>query len=275
MNKKKLTVYDLLQLKGKKQIHDVYVNNVEEAVAAEEAGIDMIVTAYGMPQHGIYGTFEDVKRIREAAPNTHLMSAAPERSFATADEAVRAAYKLLSIGCDSFYTNNSTDIIKALYREKVPVISHVGLIPGHANWIGGFRAIGKTADEALGVLEHALELDNAGAIAVELEVVPTKVAEIITKKVNLLTISMGSGSYCDGQYLFSQDILGYNKGHIPRHSRIYRDFNKEFEKLHQERVTAYKEFIIDTENKKFNDPKITVSIEDKEYDHFLNLVDKL
>ena len=275
MNKKKLTVYDLLQLKGKKQIHDVYVNNVEEAVAAEEAGIDMIVTAYGMPQHGIYGTFEDVKRIREAAPNTHLMSAAPERSFATADEAVRAAYKLLSIGCDSFYTNNSTDIIKALYREKVPVISHVGLIPGHANWIGGFRAIGKTADEALGVLEHALELDNAGAIAVELEVVPTKVAEIITKKVNLLTISMGSGSYCDGQYLFSQDILGYNKGHIPRHSRIYRNFNKEFERLHQERVTAYKEFISDTENKKFNDPKITVSIEDREYDHFLNLVDKL
>ena len=275
MNKKKLTVYDLLQLKGKKQIHDVYVNNVEEAVAAEEAGIDMIVTAYGMPQHGIYGTFEDVKRIREAAPNTHLMSAAPERSFATADEAVRAAYKLLSIGCDSFYTNNSTDIIKALYREKVPVISHVGLIPGHANWIGGFRAIGKTADEALGVLEHALELDNAGAIAVELEVVPSKAAEIITKKVNLLTISMGSGSYCDGQYLFSQDILGYNKGHIPRHSRIYRDFNKEFEKLHQERVTAYKEFIIDTENKKFNDPKITVSIEDREYEHFLNLVDKL
>ena len=49
MNKKKLTVYDLLQLKGKRQIHDVYVNNVEEAVAAEEAGIDMIVTAYGMP----------------------------------------------------------------------------------------------------------------------------------------------------------------------------------------------------------------------------------
>ena len=274
MSKKKLTVYDLLNLKGKKQIHDVYVNNVEEAIAAEEAGIDMIVTAYGMPQHGIFGTFEDVKRIREAAPNTHLMSAAPERSFATADEAVRAAYKLLSIGCDSFYTNNSTDIIKALYREKVPVISHVGLIPGHANWLGGFRAIGKTADEALGVLEHALELDNAGAIAVELEVVPTKVAEIITKKVNLLTISMGSGSYCDGQYLFSQDILGYNKGHIPRHSRIYRDFNNEFEKLHQERVTAYKEFISDTENKKFNDPKITVSIEDKEYDHFLNLVDK-
>ena len=272
--KKKLTVYDMLKLKGERQIHEVYVNNVEEAIAAEEAGIDMICTAYDMPHHGIYGKLEDVKRIREAAPNTHLMSAAPEKSYATADEAVRAAYKLLSIGCDSFYTNNSSNIIKNLRKEKVPVISHVGLIPGHVNWIGGFRAIGKNADEALGVLEHALELDDAGAIGLEVEVVPPKVAEIITKKVKLLTISMGSGSGCDGQYLFSQDILGYNSGHVPRHSRIYRNFKKKFDELHIERVNAYKEFIKDTEDKNFNDPKITVGIEDKEYESFLKLSEK-
>ena len=272
--KKKLTVYDLLKLKGVRQIHEVYVNNVEEAIAAEEAGIDMICTAYDMPHHGIFGKLDDVKRIRDAAPNTHLMSAAPEKSYATADEAVRAAYKLLSIGCDSFYTNNSSSIIKSLRKEKVPVISHVGLIPGHVNWIGGFRAIGKNAKEAIEVLEHALELDDAGAIGLEVEVVPPKVAEIITKKAKLLTISMGSGSGCDGQYLFSQDILGYNTGHVPRHSRIYRNFKKEFDKLHVERVNAYKEFIKDTEDKKFDDPKITVGIEDKEYESFLKLSDK-
>ena len=272
--KKKLTVYDLLNLKGVKQIHEVYVNNVEEAIAAEEAGVDMICTAYDMPHHGIFGKLEDVKRIREAAPNTHLMSAAPEKSYATADEAVRAAYKLLSIGCDSFYTNNSSSIIKNLRKEKVPVISHIGLIPGHVNWIGGFRAIGKNAKEAIEVLEHALELDDAGAIGLEVEVVPPKVAEIITKKVKLLTISMGSGSGCDGQYLFSQDILGYNTGHVPRHSRIYRNFKKEFDKLHVERVNAYKEFVKDTEDKNFNDPKITVGIEDKEYENFLKLSEK-
>ncbi len=272
--KKKLTVYDLLKLKGIRQIHEVYVNNVEEAIAAEEAGIDMICTAYDMPHHGIFGKLDDVKRIRDAAPNTHLMSAAPEKSYATADEAVRAAYKLLSVGCDSFYTNNSSSIVKSLRKEKVPVISHVGLIPGHVNWIGGFRAIGKNAKEAIEVLEHALELDDAGAIGLEVEVVPPKVAEIITKKVKLLTISMGSGSGCDGQYLFSQDILGYNTGHVPRHSRIYRNFKKEFDKLHVERVNAYKEFIKDTEDKKFDDPKITVGIEDKEYESFLKLSDK-
>ena len=272
--KKKLTVYDLLKLKGVRQIHEVYVNNVEEAIAAEEAGIDMICTAYDMPHHGIFGKLDDVKRIRDAAPNTHLMSAAPEKSYATADEAVRAAYKLLSIGCDSLYTNNSSSIIRSLRKEKVPVISHVGLIPGHVNWIGGFRAIGKNAKEAIEVLEHALELDDAGAIGLEVEVVPPKVAEIITKKVKLLTISMGSGSGCDGQYLFSQDILGYNTGHVPRHSRIYRNFKKEFDKLHVERVNAYKEFIKDTEDKKFDDPKITVGIEDREYESFLKLSDK-
>ena len=272
--KNKLTVYDLLKLKGVRQIHEVYVNNVEEAIAAEEAGIDMICTAYDMPHHGIFGKLDDVKRIRDAAPNIHLMSAAPEKSYATADEAVRAAYKLLSIGCDSFYTNNSSSIIRSLRKEKVPVISHVGLIPGHVNWIGGFRAIGKNAKEAIEVLEHALELDDAGAIGLEVEVVPPKIAEIITKKVKLLTISMGSGSGCDGQYLFSQDILGYNTGHVPRHSRIYRNFKKEFDKLHVERVNAYKEFIKDTEDKKFDDPKITVGIEDKEYESFLKLSDK-
>ena len=273
--KKKLTVYELLQLKGKRQIHEVYVNNVEEAIAAEEAGMDMIVSAYGMPQYGIYSTLEDVIRIREAAPNTHLMSAAPEKSFASSTEAIRAAYLLMSNGCDSFYTNNSANLISDLRRENIPVISHVGLIPGKATWIGGFRAIGKTADEAIGVVNHAMELDDAGAIGLEVEVVPPKVAEVVTNKVKLLTISMGSGSTCDGQYLFSQDVLGYTKGHMPRHARIYRDFSKEFDRLHNERVAAYKEYIKDVEEKKFDDPKITVSIEDREFENFLNLVEKI
>jgi 3-methyl-2-oxobutanoate hydroxymethyltransferase len=273
--KKKLTVYDLLQLKGKRQIHEVYVNNIEEAIAAEEAGMDIIVAAYGMPWHGIHSTLEDVKRIREAAPNTHIMSAAPERSFASETEAIRAAYLLMTIGCDSFYTNNSSKIIKGLRRENVPVISHVGLVPGNNTWTGGFRAIGKTAEEATEVLRHSMELDDAGAIGVEVEVVPPKVAEIITKKVKMLTISMGSGSTCDAQYLFSQDVLGYTKGHVPRHSRIYRNFKEEFNKLHNERVNAFKEYIKDVETKTFNDPKITVGIEDKEFDKFMSIAEKI
>ena len=86
---------------------------------------------------------------------------------------------------------------------------------------------------------------------------------------------MGSGSDCDGQYLFGNDILGYTSGHVPRHARIYRNFKKEYERLQKERVDAFKEFHEDTINKNFNDPKITVQIEDKEFDKFLELAEKI
>ena len=149
------------------------------------------------------------------------------------------------------------------------------MVPGKATWIGGYRAIGKTAEEAAGVLRNTLELQDAGVIGVELEVVPTKVAAIITKKVDILTLSMGSGSDCDGQYLFGNDVLGYTEGRMPRHARVYRDFKKEYQKLQEERVRAFKEFHDDTINKNFNDPKITVDIENQEYDKFLELAEKI
>ena len=147
-------------------------------------------------------------------------------------------------------------------------------MPGKATWIGGFRAIGKTADEAAGVLQHTLELQEAGVVGVELEVVPPRVATIITQKVKIMTLSMGSGSGCDGQYLFANDVLGYTEGHTPRHARIYRDFKKEYVKLQAERVNAFKEFHEDTVNKNFNDPKITVGIDEKEFDNILKLAEK-
>ena len=276
MNKrKKLTVYDYLKCKGKRQLSVLFVHNVDEARAAEEAGIDMICTSHDAPQFGIYNSFEELKRIREAAPNCFMQSGTA--SFIASEyEAMKASHKYLEIGADIIYGGNwSYKIIRGLRDENIPINSHVGLIPSKATWIGGFRAIGKTADEALGVVRHAMELDDAGAIGLEVEVIPPKVAEIVTKKVKLLTISMGSGSTCDGQYLFSQDVLGYTEGHMPRHARVYRNFKEEFSKLHKQRVDAYKEYIKDVENKKFDDPKITVGIEDQEYDKFLNLVEKI
>ena len=275
MSRKKMTVKDFLDSKGIRQLSVLFVHNVEEALAAEEAGIDMIIAAYGIPQHGIHATFEDVIKMRKVAPNCFFQSGVHHLSYASEYEAIKSANKLLNIGIDCVYSASSLQWIKAMRRENIPVISHVGLIPSKATWLGGFRAIGKTAEEAAGVLRHALELQDAGVIGVELEVVPPKVASLITKKVNIITMSMGSGSDCDAQYLFANDVLGYTKDHIPRHSRIYRQFNKEYERLQSERVSAFKEFHSDTVNKKFNDPKITVSIEDSEYEKFLKLAEKL
>jgi 3-methyl-2-oxobutanoate hydroxymethyltransferase len=196
-------------------------------------------------------------------------------SYASPYEAIKRSYELMKLGADSIYTPNSADFIKAMRRENIPVISHVGLIPAKSTWIGGFRAVGKTADEALQVLRDAMELDDAGTVAIEVEVVPVKVAAEITKRVKCVTISMGSGSECDAQYLFSQDILGTNTGHVPRHSRVYRHFLKEYQRIQNERIAAYREYIHDVQHKTFNDPKITVSIDERELEKFMRSADSI
>ena len=274
MTRKKLTVYDYLRCKGKRQLSVLFVHSADEAMAAEEAGIDMICTSHDAPQYGIYNSFDELKRIREAAPSCFMQSGGAV-NVASEYEAMKLAHKYLEVGADVVYGGTwSYKWIRALRDENIPINSHVGLVPGKASWIGGFRAIGKTADEAAGVLQHTFELQEAGVIGVELEVVPPKVASIITKKVKIMTLSMGSGSGCDGQYLFANDVLGYTQGHIPRHARIYKDFKKEFERLQVQRIEAFKSFHEDTINKKFDDPKITVGIDDKEYDKFLKLAEK-
>ena len=273
--RKKLTVYDYLKSKGKRQLSNLFVHTIEEAAAAEEAGIDYIVAAHDLPQFGINASLNDVKKIREVAPNCFMQSAGPIPP-ASEYEAIKFAHDYLSFGVDCIYVGNySLKWIRAMRDENIPTIGHVGLIPGKATWIGGLRAIGKTADEAIGVLKHTLDLQEAGVIGVELEVVPPKVAKVITDKVEIITMSMGSGSDCDAQFLFSNDVLGWNEGHIPRHARVYRNFKKEYARLQEERILAFKEFHEDTINKKFNDPKINVQIKDDEFDKFLELAEKI
>ena len=275
MNRKKLTVYDYLKVKGKRQLSVLAVFNVEEARAAEEAGIDMICSSHDAPQYGIYTSFDELKRIREAAPSCFMQSGGPDKP-SSEYEAMKMSHKYLSLGADCVYGGTwSYKWIRALRDEGIPINGHIGLIPGKATWIGGYRAIGKTANEAVDLLRDTLELQDAGVIGVELEVVPTKVAAIITKKVNILTLSMGSGSDCDGQYLFGNDVLGYTKGRMPRHARVYNNFKKKYQRLQEERVKAFKEFNSDTIDKKFNDSKITVNIENQEYEKFLELAEKI
>src|SRR5690606_35673978 len=117
--------------------------------------------------------------------------------------------------------------VEYLAREYIPVVGHVGLVPARATWTGGFRAVGKTAEEALRLYREVKAYESAGAFAVEIEVVPAEVASEISKRVGILLWSMGAGAGCDAQYLFANDILGYTEGHIPRHSKVYRDFRAE------------------------------------------------
>ena len=160
-----------------------------------------------------------------------------------------------------------------LAREHIPVVSHVGLVPHRATWTGGFVAVGKTAEGARAMLDECRRYQDAGAIAVEIEVVPPEVSSEISKRVDILLWSMGAGAGCDAQYLFANDILVYTEGHIPRHSKIYRDFRAEYARLQAERIAAFTEFVTDVETGAYPAEEHLVSMEPGELDRFLEGLD--
>ena len=230
-----LTVKDLPEAKGKRQLTYVQVAREEEAIAASEAGMDMIGTAF-IPERAHFA---------KAVPNSHFQFGMPWGKHADATEALRDAMAAMQAGAQSVYCGMSPQIIEVLAREGVPVICHVGLVPPKATWTGGFRAVGKTLDQAKMVWQQVKDFEAAGALAVELEVVAANLSTEITARTSMLTISLGSGGGCDAQYLFSADLLGENRGHIPRHAKTYRNFAAERDRLQAERVAAYKEYIAD------------------------------
>lgn len=98
--------------------------------------------------------------------------------------------------------------IEAITKAGIPVVAHIGFTPQSVNAFGGNRIQGKTEAAAKKMLEDAEAVEEAGAFAVVLECVPSKLAAIITKKLNIPTIGIGAGSECDGQVLVYQDMLG-------------------------------------------------------------------
>ena len=273
--KKKITVKDLQNFKGKKQLTLILVKNREEALAAEKVGVEMVGTGaagkYTNPHD--HATFEEVLQIRKSAPNAFMHYGAPDTLWPTLDKAKKLAFKMLEYDFDMFYCHR-IEILKSLYKEGVPCLGHVGLIPQRTTWTGGFRAVGKTSSEAMKIYEDCLKFQDAGAVAIEMECVPHKVASAISKKINTTVLSLGSGSGCDVQYLFACDILGTTKGKIPRHAKKYRDFQKEFDRLQRERENAFQEFYHDVQSGAFPEKKNIVEINQKELDIFLNNLEK-
>jgi 3-methyl-2-oxobutanoate hydroxymethyltransferase len=105
-----------------------------------------------------------------------------------------------------------------------------------------------------------------------MEVVPAQVATEISKRTKMLIIGMGAGVNCDVQYLFATDILGDNEGHVPRHSKVYRDFKSEYHRLHRESVAAFKEFRSDVLTGSYPSAQNDVSIDKGELTAFLKAI---
>ena len=258
----KLTVKELLDLKGVRQITFVQVARGEEAVAASAAGMDMIGTGFQ----------PETRDFPALVPESHFQFGLAWGRHASAQEALREAMQAMEAGAESIYCGMSPSVIEVLAREGVPVIAHVGLVPPKATWVGGMRAVGRSAEQASQVYRDSKAFESAGAFALEMEVVPERVAAEITKRVSILTISLGSGQNCDATYLFSADLLGENRGHIPRHAKVYRKFAQERDRLQQERIAAYREYIDDVGSNNFPAREHSVSIDDNEFELFYNSI---
>ena len=257
------TVKDMLDMKVRGQkIAMIYVTTPEEAVAANTAGIDMlsIEAKYFSPE------------MRDAAGRCFVqvgLPYGPSGDLVTPEDYLREVFRFLRIGADCFYCAASLEVQKALCDNRVPVVAHVGLIPSQCTWTGGFVAVGKTASSAKAVFDHVKRLEAIGCFAAELEVVPDRVAEIITKSTPMLMLGMGAGPHADAQYLFVEDILGHTAGHKPRHAKTYRNFAAEYARLQQERISAFSEFIADVRSGGYPQPQHAVPIADTEFETFL------
>jgi 3-methyl-2-oxobutanoate hydroxymethyltransferase len=207
----------------------------------DEAGVDIILVgdSVGNVIHG-YGNTIPVS-LDEITSACIAVKRGTERAMVVADlpygtyhinedETVRNALRLMKYGGAEAVKleggRNRADIVRRLVDEEIPVVAHIGLTPQSVYKMGGYRVQGRTAEQAKRLIEDAKLLEEAGAFAIVLELVPREVAAIITKELNISTIGIGAGLDCDIQVLVLHDLLGMTFGRQPRFVRQYADLRK-------------------------------------------------
>lgn len=261
MTRKLPTVADLRAAKGTRQMTMLRYFTLDEAAAAEAAGIDIASVPPELVTH---------PRYRDVAPSVFSMTGKTHLEAGSFEDYLRYSGQMMEAGADALYCSGSKQVVERLAREYIPIVGHVGIVPARATWSGGFKAVGRDAQTAIAVFEECRAYQNAGAIAVEIEVVPEEVATAISQRLNILLWSMGSGPGCDAQYLFAEDILGEGKTRVPRHAKVYRDFAAEYARLQAERIAAFKEYVSDVETGAFPQANQLVRMKHGEFEKFMD-----
>ena len=262
------TVRDIIDLKGEKQLTQTLPFFPNEAKAAEDAGIDLMNTRFN------YFKQETAIDIRKSASKTFMSFVIPLLSVPTKDDALKHSYKAMELGADGIIFQGSLNHIEALSNAGIPVQGHIGLVPRKSTWTGGIRAVGKTLDEAKALFQNLKDLENAGAWAVECEVIPSRLMRELSSRTSLVTISIGSGNGGDVQFLFAEDILGASEGPFPRHSKQYCNLFKEVQRIQKIRVNAFKDFIDDVNSDIFPSNNFEVEVTEEFVERFCNYLDK-
>ncbi len=207
----------------------------------DEAGIDIVLVGDSLGNVVLgYGntvpvTLDEImihlKAVRRAVQRALLVADMPYGSFHTGpDDAVRNALRLVKEGGAEAIKleggRKRLPLIKRLVDEEIAVMGHIGLTPQSINKLGAYRVQGKTAEAARELLDDALALEEAGAFAIVLEVVPREIAQLITESVSIPTIGIGAGADCDIQVLVLHDMLGLSFGKLARFVRPYANLHR-------------------------------------------------
>jgi 3-methyl-2-oxobutanoate hydroxymethyltransferase len=193
----------------------------------------------------------------------------PFGSFQESDEAaVRTARRLAAeAGADAVKiegAGSSLERARAIIAAGIPVMGHVGLTPQSVTAPGGYKAQGRTADEALQILEDARALEHAGCFAVVLEAMPAPVAARISEVLTVPTIGIGAGPRCDGQVLVWHDLLGLSAGHVPK-------FVKQYANLGEQIAAALADYVTDVRRERFPAVEHTYAMPEAERARFESL----
>lgn len=247
------------------------------AMAMDRAGVDSILVgdSLGMVVLGyettLPVTMEDMlhhcKAVARGANKALLIGDMPFMSYqVSVADAVRNAGRFLQEArMDAVKLEGGREreqAIRAIGEAGIPVMGHLGLTPQSVHQFGGFRAQGKKAAAARRLVEDAEVLQDAGCFAVVLEAIPSRLAGIVSERLDIPTIGIGAGPDCDGQVLVSHDLLGLFDRFTPR-------FVKQYAHMHEVLEQAFSAYVEDVERGTFPTPEQSFEMKDEEWEQLM------
>ncbi len=238
----RVTIRDLRLMKRRgERIPMLTAYDYTSARLVEAAGIPVILVGDSVGQW-LLGyettlpvTMDDmlhhVKAVVRATEKAHVVADMPFMSYqADVADAVRNAGRMLQEGgAQSVKLEGGAavvPIVRRLVEAGIPVMGHIGFTPQSFNQLGGFVVQGKLPREAAALIDDALALEEAGCHSMVVEMVPAQLAALMTERLSVPTIGIGSGVHCDGQVQVFHDMLGLAGDFAPRHARMYTDLGK-------------------------------------------------
>jgi 3-methyl-2-oxobutanoate hydroxymethyltransferase len=252
------------------------------AYLQEQAGVDMILVgdSLAMTMLGyettLPATMDDMIRhtqaVRRGSPNSFLIGDMPYMSYQPSVEtAIRNAGRFMAeAGCDGIKLEGGAEMadrIHGIVSAGIPSMGHLGLTPQSASALGGYRVQGKGARQAKKIVDDAKALEQAGAFAILLEMVPDRLCQLITERAeNCFIMSLGSGPHAHGQLLIYHDMFGLYPRFKPRMAKVFGNAGEVI-------LNGLKDYVQEVTERTFPQPENWFTMPDDEYEELLDLLD--